>query len=412
MKIAVIGGGVSGITSAFVLSQKHEVTLFESNDYIGGHTNTIPVTSGKSKVNIDTGFIVFNTPNYPNFTKLLDRLNVSSQKSEMTFGLYSPEDHFFYSSLDLFAQKKQLLSLSFYRMIFDIWRYHRLAYEALESNNIDLISIEDFLRLNNFSKPFIDHYLVPMGGAIWSCSYEAILKFPAKAFINFWKNHHMLQIKNRPVWRTVSQGSFQYVKAFEKTFKGSLLKNTAIKNVTRYKDHVEIVDSNGATHKMDAVVFAVHANQVLPLLSDPTDKEAGLFSTWNYSKNSTILHTDSSLLPPKRKSWAAWNVCYNSQNSDQVGVTYYMNRLQNLDLETDYFVTLNQDQDIDPNHIIKTIKYSHPLFTFDSLASQDKIKKLSGHNRTFYAGSYLGYGFHEDAVTSAVMVGNALGTHL
>lgn len=406
MKIAVIGGGVAGIYSAYVLSKEHEVSLFESNPYLGGHTNTIEVQSNNKTQAIDTGFIVFNTKNYPYFCEFLEHLGIESQNSDMSFGFYNPHLPFYYSSLGfkgLFSQKRNLINLKFLNMLTEIDRFNKAGLQALEEKSLTGKTLKDFILDQQFSNYFISHYLLPMGAAIWSCSYKEIALFPAESFLQFWKNHTMLTVGQRPTWRTVKGGSYSYVNAFKEKFKGKLFLNTPISGIKRSSNIVTISHKNG-TEIFDAVILATHADTTLKLLEDPSKDEQRLFSKWSYSNNKTILHTDTSLLPPKKEAWASWNYLYDPNHKDSVSVTYYMNKLQNLNDPTPYLVTLNSIQSIREEHIIKTIHYTHPIYTFDSMATQEPISKLSGTNRTYYCGSYLGYGFHEDAVRSAVEV--------
>ena len=415
MKIAVIGAGVAGLTSSYILSQKHEVSLFESNDYLGGHTNTIEVPVDTKMVSVDTGFIVFNELNYPYFCSFLNRLGVSSQTSNMSFAFYDDSTPFYYSSIGLkglFSQKKNIVNPKFYGLIFEINRFNKAALSFLKDPRGSEKSMKDFIIQERFSDYFVSTYLLPMGAAIWSCSYTDILNFPAMSFIQFWNNHRMLTLGNRPTWRTVSGGSYQYVKRFESVFKGDIYKSCPIKTIHRNSDGVELRTMDQKTLLFDCVVMATHSDQVLSLLKSPTSEETSLFSQWSYSHNKVVLHTDSSMMPPTRSAWASWNYNFNSKNSSQVSVTYHMNRLQNLSCSTDFFVTLNPIQEINPAAVIKEIHYTHPIYSFESISTQDGIRTLSGQNNTYFCGSYLGYGFHEDAVKSAVDVAAQFGLKL
>lgn len=415
MKIAIIGGGVAGVCSAYLLDKHHEVTLFEANSYIGGHTNTITVPHEKEQINVDTGFIVFNTKNYPLFCRFLDQLGVPSQESDMSFGFYDNTQPFYYSSRGvsgLFAQKKQWISPSFYTLIADIYRYNRVAIEALSTHNLAQKTVKDFIIEHQFSSEFTNYYLLPMGAAIWSCSYGDILKFPLRYFLQFWHNHSMLTTGKRPTWRTVSGGSATYIRAFLDTFSGTIKSSTPIHRIERHPNSVTLYDNDNNVYKFDAVVIAAHADQVLPLLANASLKEKQLFSAWRYSNNDTVLHTDTSILPPSQNAWASWNYHFTVQNPEKVGVTYHMNRLQQLTTDQEYLVSLNYTDHIRPDSIIKHITYHHPVYTFESIETQESIKRLSGNHNTYFCGSYLGYGFHEDAVRSAVDVAQQFGISL
>lgn len=415
MKIAVIGSGVAGITASYILSKEHDVLLFESNEYLGGHTNTIPINSSEGVINVDTGFIVFNSLNYPLFSKLLSCLNVKTKASDMSFGFFTENHSFFYSSRGLrglFAQKKNILNPQFYTLFLDIFHYHRAALKELKADRMKHKTLKEFIFQERFSKYFIERYLLPMGAAIWSCSYQEILDFPVQYFLQFWNNHHMLTVNQRPVWRVVDGGSFNYINAFKENFSGKIFLNTQLQSIKRFSNSVHCQDTHGNVHSVDAVVIATHANQILPLLQDPSPIETQLFSVWKYSQNKTVLHTDKRLMPKHPDAWASWNYMLSNVSTDQVSVTYHMNRLQSLECKKDYFVTLNPTEDINSNSIIKEITYSHPIYSFDSIETQQKIKELNGINRTYYCGSYLGYGFHEDAVSSAVQVADHFGLSL
>lgn len=401
-KVAIVGGGISGISAAEYLSPFHEITLFEKNKYLGGHTNTIVVPEEPTQnVAVDTGFIVFNKKNYPNFCKLLKTWNVASQDTDMSFS-YSAENQM-YAGINfnsLFARRKNLFNPKHWRMLLEILKFGKNGIHDLQQN-LNNITLRDYLKPYNYSQKMISEYLVPMGAAIWSASFEAVLEFPAKAYLHFFNNHGLLDLRTLPQWQTIKGGSFSYVKAFQKKFSGKIFLNAQILSITRQNQKVQIQTPN-QTHEFDDVILAVHANQVLPLLKDASSEEKTLFSQWQYSINPTALHTDTQFLPQKKSAWAAWNYRKPVNHTDNVDVTYYMNRLQNLKTKKNYCVTLNSNTIIAKAHLIKEIQYEHPLFSQSRFDTQDKIKNLSGTRNTHYCGSYLGYGFHEDAVKSSV----------
>ena len=415
MKIAVVGGGVSGIVSSFLLSKEHDVTLFEANDYLGGHTNTIPVKTASGTVDVDTGFIVYNSQNYPGFVSFLDQLGVETQDSDMSFGFFNPRENFFYSSVGLsgiLAQKRNLFNPKFIHMFYEVKRFNELALSFLNGPDTRSFTLKDFIVQSDFSSYFLDYYLLPMGAAIWSCSYRDVLSFPAYSFLAFWKNHQLLTLGARPTWRTVKGGSFKYVEAFKSHFKGQILLNTPIQRITRHDEGVTIITKEDAVFDYDYVVIATHADQVLKLLAKPTALEKSLFSKWQYSLNHTVLHSDASVMPPKSSAWASWNYSFSSSDASKVSVTYYMNRLQSLSAEEPFLVTLNPYQSIDASKVHKEIMYKHPIFNFDAIETQSKIRSLAGANHTAFCGSYLGHGFHEDAVQSACAVARSFGLSL
>ena len=404
-KIAVIGGGVSGISACLLLEHKYDVSLFEKNDYVGGHTNTVQVND---RVAVDTGFIVCNNRTYPHFHKMLKKLDVKVRNTCMSFGYYDEYTGFQYAGTDLnglLAQRSNLFNVGFWKMTKDVVRFSFLGLNVLK-NGADLngMSLGEFLKKHRFNREFIMNYLVPIGGAIWSSSNEDMLNFPADLFLHFFKNHGLLNLFDRPTWQTVEGGSQTYVKKFQSVFTGNIYTEAKICEVRRSPAQSEVVLDNGGIHSFDAVIFATHADQVIPLLAEPSSEEKEAFSSWNYLKNHVVLHTDTAVMPPLRRAWASWNFVNEkgSSRENPVSVTYDMNRLQGLDEKEEYFVSLNRLKPVDSARVIKEIHYEHPNFTVDSLASRNKILALNGKSNTYYVGSYFGYGFHEDAVKSSV----------
>ncbi|RAP33705.1 amine oxidase [Candidatus Marinamargulisbacteria bacterium SCGC AG-410-N11] len=409
--IAIIGGGVAGIVSAFLLSKQYNVTIYESNNRLGGHSNTIHVNDKNlGDIGIDTGFIVFNELNYPLFQKFLTRLNVPYQCSDMSFGYFDPSKNFWYSSdfpSGIFSQRKHLTSYSFWQFLLSIIKFNNKTKQDLLSGAMDTLSLGDYLDQCNYSDFFINSYLIPMGAAIWSCPFEVLKSFPALAYFQFWNNHQLLNLITRPTWQTVKGGSISYIKQFNETFNGQVILNATVDSVYQENNNVVINQKNGDKDIYDYVVMATHANVTSRLVQLPYN-ESTLFKTWKYTKNKVYLHTDETLMPPNKNAWASW-VVNRSQDTQALTMTYYMNRLQNLaNANSHYFVTLN-DNAIDQQNVLYSADYEHPVYTQQSLDTQSKIKALNGKSAIFYAGSYLGYGFHEDAVRSAVEVARHLG---
>lgn len=401
MKIAIVGSGISGNSLAYTLSKNHNITLFEKNNRLGGHSHTHEIISQGNKINVDTGFIVFNKRTYPLFTKLLDELNVKYEKSNMSFSVFSKERKFEYNGTTLnsmFSQRKNILNYKFIKMIYEIIKFNRVALSLLSLKTE--ISLETFLKQNNFSDYFCKNYILPMGSAIWSSNINSMLKFPAVLFIRFFNNHGMLNINDRPQWLTISNGSKEYVDKLTASIKKNIRLNCPVRKVTRNKDSVSIVHSNG-TEKFDYIFFTCHSNEALKIISDPSVKEKKILSSIPYSKNEVTLHTDESIMPKNKLTWAAWNYNIDNANDKPIALTYNMNILQNLITQETIMVTLNDSGNINPNNILKKITYEHPLFSLESVEAQKNYKSISGVNRTGYAGAYWGNGFHEDGVRSA-----------
>ncbi len=411
MKIAIIGTGISGNVLAYHLHKHHDITVFESNSYIGGHTHTHNILHNGTSHNIDTGFIVFNEKTYPNFIRLLDELDVRSEKTNMSFSVKCELSKLEYNGNNLnslFAQRGNLFKPSFYRMIKDILRFNKESTELLTSNDTD-ISLGDYLKQRNYSGQFIDQYIIPMGSAIWSSSYEQMMSFPARFFIRFFDNHGLLNINDRPDWFVISGGSRSYVDKLTAQFKDRIRLNSIVKKVMRYTDHVEVTTSDTQSEKFDYVFFACHADQALKIIDKPYEIEERILSAFPYQDNEAILHTDTSLLPQRKKAWAAWNYHRTGNLHTPVAVTYNMNILQHIKSHDTFCVTLNNTESIDNNKIIKRVNYSHPIFTPRGIESQKKHSQLNGINRCFYAGAYWRYGFHEDGVVSALDTLNDFG---
>jgi len=417
-KIAVIGGGVAGIVTAYLLQEQHEITLFEQNDYLGGHTHTIEVTAGPDAgLAVDTGFIVLNDATYPQFQKFLARLGVACRVSGMSFGFHCRQTGLVYAGTNLnglFAQRRNLLRPRFLGFLLEIARFCKSTREDLARGNVPPVTLGQYLESGGFSKFMVDNYLVPMAAAIWSTPAIQVTEFPAEPFLRFFSNHGLLSFKNRPDWKTVVGGSHAYVKEFVRSFRGRLHLQSPVSKVVRDAEEVRLTLANGETLSFEQAVIATHADQALGLLQDPSDMERQLLSPWRYQRNHTVLHTDASLLPSRKRAWAAWNFTRDvgAAGDRPVFVTYYMNLLQGLAAQRDYCVTLNRQEAFRPETVIAEMDYLHPLYTFESMATQAQLPQLNGQQRTYYCGSYFGYGFHEDAVRAGVAVAQAFGINL
>lgn len=416
--VGVIGAGVAGIVAAYVLQQRYEVTLFERNDYLGGHTRTITLTDGPDAgTAVDTGFIVFNRETYPNFVRFLSRLGVASRESDMSFSYWDQRTNFQWAGTDwngLFAQRGNLLRPRFWTMLADILRFNREALADLEAGNLPAnLSLGEYLAGKQLSAAFAEHYLVPMGAAIWSTPFAEMLRFPAAHFVRFFRNHGLLTVKDQLQWYTVTGGSHTYVKQFQKVFTGRVCLGSRIRRVRRTGDEALVEMEDGATHSFDYLVLAAHADESLALLSDPSGEEIRLLSPWFYSRNQTVLHTDERALPPLKRARASWNyVREGGLPTSPVSVTYLMNRLQGLKTQQTYAVSLNRATPLDPSRILREMVYTHPIYSPAAMGTQSELPNLNGRRRTFFCGSYFGNGFHEDAVRSALQVGEALGVSL
>ena len=403
MKIAIIGTGIAGNFAAYHLNKKHEIKVFEANDYVGGHTHTHEIEHEGEVHNIDTGFIVFNKRTYPNFLNLLNELNVDYQPSHMSFSVQCQKTGLEYNGTNLnslFAQRRNLLRPSFYRMIKDILRFNDESLELLLHESSD-ISLGNYLAANKYSPQFINQYIVPMGAAIWSTDHNSMFNFPARFFVQFFHNHGMLSVENRPQWYVIKQGSKQYVKALINDHKHLIQTNSKVEEIVRDSDKV-VVKANGQEEIFDYVFIATHSDQALKMLSQPTELESDVLGSIPYTYNQAILHTDTSVLPKKKLAWAAWNYHLMRETKEQVALTYNMNILQSLKSKNTFCVSLNYSDHIDESKIIKTIDYTHPFFTQAGVDAQARHHEINGTNRTFYCGAYWRYGFHEDGVVSSL----------
>jgi len=415
--IAVVGSGISGIVASILLQERYKVTLFEKNDYVGGHTNTIPVTEGGGSFGVDTGFIVFNDRTYPNFSRFLARLGVDAQDSDMSFSYYDPFRRVMYSSDmpgGLFADRRNIFRPSFYRMAMDIGRFNASARRDFRAGVLAGITLGEYLRRGAYGSAFIDNYFLPMAAAIWSAPTGKVMDFPCETFIRFYENHGILDLGHGVRWKTVSGGSNAYVRAFLKSFKGSVRMSSAVTGIERGDGKVFLTLADGSVESADAVVVATHADQALALLRDPTPDEKGLLGAWTYSKNHTALHTDAGRMPASRRAWVSWNYIQTggADRRSPVSLTYYMNRLQRLRAGREYFVSLNQSDLTRKDAVIYETVYEHPQYDFASMKTQPLLPGLNGRRNTYFCGSYFGYGFHEDGARSAAAACDLLGASL
>lgn len=402
MKIAIIGSGISGNTLAHYLNPHHQITLFESNDRIGGHSHTHHIDVLNQKVSVDTGFIVFNKITYPNFLNLLHELKVPYENSAMSFSVRDGQKDFEYNGTSLnalFAQRKNFMNPRFYKMIREILRFNKCSITLLNSD--EEISLGDYLRREEYSDFFKKYYILPMGSAIWSANIKTMMQFPAKFFIQFFNNHGMLNINDRPQWLTISGGSINYVKKMIEPFRKKIKLNQAIKYIERKKDYIAI-HHNDHLEKFDWVFFACHSDEALKLIKRPTLQEKNILKAIPYTENEVVLHYDDLFMPKRKLAWAAWNYHINDNFNSPVSLTYNMNILQNLKIRVPILVTLNPQQKINKKKIIKILSYAHPQYNLGSIQAQSNHHLISGINRTSFAGAYWGNGFHEDGVKSAL----------
>jgi len=413
-KIAIIGSGISGLTCAWLLRHKYDVHLYEAGDYLGGHTQTTDVNLSGKIYPVNTGFIVFNDWTYPNFIKLMTKLSVACEDSDMSFSVKCENSGLEYNghTLDsLFAQRSNLLKPKFWLMIRGILRFNKETRAELASNKISSSeTLGQYLARKNFGDYFRRFYIIPMGAAIWSASEDQMMDFPLYFFLRFFNNHGMLSVDERPQWRVISNGSQSYVRRIREDLnEEQIYLSTPVIKVER-SDYRVIIHSERGSDNFDQVIFACHSNQALAMLDRPTDKEQSILGAIPYQANDVVLHTDDSVLPRHKKAWAAWNYHIGQQKQETVAVTYYMNRLQNFtDCPVNLCVSLNKTDGIDEKSIIRSFTYDHPVFTLQGIVAQQRHAEISGHNRSHFCGAYWFNGFHEDGVVSALRVTETLG---
>lgn len=412
-RIAVVGTGIAGMSAAWLLNQRHHITVYEKNDWIGGHSNTVDAPNGEDKTPVDTGFIVYNERSYPNLIALFDHLDVPTKFSDMSFAASLGGGAFEYAGTDLnglLGQRSNIARPRFWRMMRDVLKFYKEAPALLDDPTAGQLSLGDFLRNGNYSWSFIDDHLLPMGAAIWSTTAPEMEDYPAQAFIRFFESHGLLLLKNRPRWRTVDGGSRAYVERLTASYRDRIRK-TGVKAIKRFTDQVVIEDNDGEMETYDHVVIASHADEAYRLLDNPDFRETELLGTWRYTNNRAVLHSDQSLMPKRQRLWSSWNFIERDQGGPDRGlcVTYWMNQLQSLRTQTPLFVTLNPVHEPVAGTVIREFDYTHPYFDRTALTSQGQLWRLQGHRRTWYCGSYFGYGFHEDALQSGLAVAEQLG---
>lgn len=412
MNIAIIGTGISGLGAAYLLNPHHNITVYEKNAYIGGHSRTIQLPSNIGAAPVDTGFIVFNNRNYPNLTALFEKLNVPIQKSDMSFGASIADGWLEYGSKGIFAQKRNLGRPMFWKMLVDILRFNRKAMRYLENNNE--ATLEECLNDLNVGKWFKEYYLLAMGAAIWSCPLDTVLKFPARTFIRFFDNHGLLSLKDHPQWYTVSGGSREYIHRLTQPFKDRIRTNCAVDSVSRENGKVTIRDKQGNTDTFDQVVFACHANQAIKMNRTPTPAEKEILQAFSYQKNKIVVHGDTTFMPKNRNCWASW-VYLAEEKSDKrscISLSYWMNNLQSLDANIPVIVTLNPGRQPKKHLIYDEHEFSHPVFDGDAIDAQENLELIQGQDNCWYCGAYQRNGFHEDGLLSAVQVARKMGVSI
>jgi uncharacterized protein len=417
VKIAIIGAGVSGLVAAHLLHGRHDVALFEAGDYAGGHTHTVRAETDGGVWEVDTGFIVHNDRNYPHFRRLMERLGVATQPSQMSFGVSDPVGDFEYNGASpngLYAKRSHLVTPWFQRMVADLLRFNREARELLDASRSSWDpSLREYLAVRRYSDAFVERLIVPQASAVWSADPQQLWSFPARFLVEFFDNHGMLGLRDRPRWRTVTGGSSRYVEAIVARLGERRVRlSTPIAAVARCEEHVEVTPLGGAAERFDHVVIATHADQALRLLADPREREHELLGAFPYQRNDVVLHTDRGMLPRRRRAWASWNYHLGERETGRPTVTYHMNRLQSLDADRELLVTLNRSDEIRADHVLRSFVYDHPVYTCEGQAAQRRWAELDGVDRTSFCGAYWGWGFHEDGVASALRACRPLGGEL
>ncbi len=403
MKIAVIGSGISGLSAAYYLSKKYYVDLYEKEDHFGGHSHTIDIKINNEIIPVDVGFIVFNELTYPNLISFFNEIKIEYEKSNMSFSVSVKDTDIEYSGSGfkgIFSNKKNLLNFQFLKMIYEIINFYKKVSNEVANKNKNL-TLGEYLSKNNLSNYFINYHIIPMVSSIWSMPYGKAKEMPFKLFVEFFSNHGLFKFKNRPQWFTVKNRSRSYVNRVLKNISGEIYKNYEVKKVIRKNNNIRIMmDSDKEFLEYDHVVMACHADQTLKLI-EPSIKENDLLKNFKYNENQAYLHYDENLMPRNRSAWASWNAISNTDASETC-VTYWLNKLQNLQTQTNYFLTLNPISKINKDKIIKTIKFTHPSFNLETYKLQNELKNLQGKQNTWFCGSYFGYGFHEDGLNSSL----------
>ncbi|NCT41070.1 MAG: NAD(P)-binding protein [Alphaproteobacteria bacterium] len=409
MRIGIIGTGISGLGAAYLLSPNHDITVYEKNSYIGGHSRTIDVPAGDNKTPVDTGFIVFNNWNYPHLLGLFKQLDVPYQKSDMSFGVSIDDSWLEYGSNGMFAQKKNLLRPQYYGMLTDIIRFNKQALSIVEDNND--MTLQQCLDKLNMGQWFRRYYLLAMGAAIWSCPIDTIMKFPARTFLQFFKNHGLLSITNRPKWYTVTGGSREYTKRLTTNLKDKIKLNCGATSVTHNDGKITITDANAEVQTYDRVVFACHADEAMTLIENPHAEIASTIGAFDYQDNEIVTHSDISFMPQNKKCWASWVYLSETREdkNEAVSLSYWMNNLQGQDANYPLIVTLNPGRRPDEDKIMDQHTFSHPIFDQKAINAQSKIPDIQGIDNMWFCGAYQRFGFHEDGLLSAVNVAKSMG---
>jgi len=417
MRIAVIGAGISGNSAAWALSKNNEVTLYEKRLRPGGHSATVDIDYDGTALSVDTGFIVYNTLNYPNFTAMLHHFGVKTEDSDMSFGFSADQGRMEWSGNSLssvFAQKRNLISPRFLKMLREIFRFNKQAAADLAAGNLHGLTLGQYLSKRAFSETFAERYLLAMGGAIWSTPREEMKDYPAESFISFFHNHRLIHPQSeRPIWRTISGGSRNYVSRLLEPLKDRVRLGAQVTSVVRHDTHVEVTDVSGNTDTFDQVILASHTDQSLAMLSDASGTERELLSAMRYKPNDVYLHRDAALMPKRKKVWSSWNFLADSRQGErEITVSYWMNCLQNIDRGKPVFVTLNPAEPPHPDLTFARYTYDHPQFDAAALAAKKRLDEIQGVNRTWFCGAWAGHGFHEDGMASGLGVARALGARL
>lgn len=407
MKIAIIGSGISGLSCAWLLNKKHEITLFEKNDYLGGHSNTVSISYDGKKIAVDTGFIVFNFRTYPNLKAFFELLGVKISKSNMSFGIKDLDSGFEYSGNNLaglFTQKKNFFNLKFLKMLKDIVKFNKNAIKLIENGkDLENITLNDFIDELKLGQYFKNYYLFPMAGAIWSCPLELIKNYPAKTFLQFFYNHGLLTVTSQPQWYTVDGGSKEYVKKMSESFSDKINLGCNIVKSKKSGEKIIVTDEEGKDYEFDHVIFSTHADQTYKIISDKSKYEEQILSKIKSSKNTAILHKDQKQMPKSKKAWASW-VYLSKKKENKVSLSYWMNNLQNIEHSRPLFVTLNPIDQIDKKDIFGKYEYEHPIFDQETIKAQENLDKIQGKRNIWFCGAWTKYGFHEDGLNSAINV--------